>query len=302
MPGRLSGALKKAAFMAISLLLLPAPGAGAGEDFESGLREGRRHGAEMLSRHSQSLKPSAVEEETLPGYGTETREELQTEGARWTGDPEGMRTEADGAIRGGDPATSDAAGFLKRSSEQRPAFTIDPKTDPVIAGSRNAIENPLSSCEKKETCTEYTESSWNEQKECYSQATLSRHLCNVKKTVTVTVIPQETEITYEIHIETEDGCGGYRAAGNCETFSNRCLKTTRLRTEKPSARTGNIPTSARAPWLKVPTAPSTAPRAATRPGRAASCGFASIPNFPTRRGRISGYALSRKTPMTARRA
>ena len=226
MPGRLSGALKKAAFTAISLLLLPAPGAGAGEDFESGLLEGRRHGAEMLSRHSQSLKPSAVEAETLPGYGPETREELQTEGVRWTGDPEGMKAEADGAIRGGDPATSDAAGFLKRSSAQRPAFTIDPKTDPVIAGSRNAIENPMSSCEKKEVCTEYTESSWSEQKECYSQATLSRHLCNVKKTVTVTVIPQDTEITYEIHIETEDGCAGYRAAGNCETFSNRCLKTT----------------------------------------------------------------------------
>lgn len=226
MPGRLSGALKKAAFTAISLLLVPAPGAGAGEDFESGLQEGRLYGAEMLSRHSQALKPSAVEEETLPGYGTEAQQELETEGTRWAGDPEGMKAEADGAIRGGDPATSDAAGFLKRSSEQRPTFTIDPKTDPVIAGSRNAIENPLSSCEKKEVCTEYAESSWSEQKECYSQATLSRHLCNVKKTVTVTVIPQDAEITYEIHIETEDGCGGYRAAGNCETFSNRCLKTT----------------------------------------------------------------------------
>jgi len=84
--------------MAISLLLLPTPGAGGGEDFEAGLQEGRLHGTEMLSRHSQILRPSDVEAEALPGYGTETQKELQSEGARWTGDPEGMRAQAEGAI------------------------------------------------------------------------------------------------------------------------------------------------------------------------------------------------------------
>ena len=225
MPGCLSGALKKAAFMTISLLLLPTPGAGAGEDFEADLQEGRVHGTEMLSRHSQILKPSAVDTEALPGYGTEGRQKLQTEGVRWTENPEKMRNKAEGTIQGGDPATSDAPRFLKRSSAQRPAFTIDPETDPMIVSSKRAIESPLSSCEKKETCTEYTESLWNEQKECYDQATLSRHYCNVKKTVTM--IPLETaETAYETHIETEDRCGNYKAARNCETFSNRCLGTT----------------------------------------------------------------------------
>ena len=235
MPGRLSGALRKAAPAAISLLLLQAPSPGAGEDFEAGLREGRIHGAEMLSRHSQTLSPPAVETEALPGYGTQTRRELQTEGSRWTGDPEGMRAEAESAIRGGDPATSDAPGFLKRSSAQRPSFTIDPETDPVIAGSGRAIEDPLSSCEKKEVCTEYAESSWSERKECYEEATLSRHYCSVKKTVTLIPLDAESrrrgsranaETGYETRIETDDGCVGYKAARNCEPFRSRCLETT----------------------------------------------------------------------------
>ena len=88
------------------------------------------HGTEMLSRHSQILRPSDIETEALPGYGTESRQELQTEGTRWTGDPEGMRAEAEGTIQGGNPATSDAPGFLKRSSAQRPTFTIDPENGP----------------------------------------------------------------------------------------------------------------------------------------------------------------------------
>ena len=236
MPGYLSNGSIKTAFTVISLLLLPTVAARAGEDFEAGLREGRLHGTEMLSRHSQTLSPSEIEPEALPGYGTQTRQELRQEGSRWTGDPEGMKTEAGGKIRGGDPATSDAAGFLKRSSAQRPAFTIDPKTDPMIAGSKRAIEAPLSSCEKKEVCTEYAENLWNEQKECYEEATLSRHYCNVKKTVTV--IPRDTEsrrraahaaaeTTHETRIETDDGCADLVAAGNCETFRNRCLGTTR---------------------------------------------------------------------------
>lgn len=235
MPGCLSGAFRKAAFTAISLLLLPGYGAGGGEDFEAGLREGRLHGTEMLSRHSQILRPSDAGTEALSGYGTENRQELRTDGARWTGDPEGMREEAEGAIHVGDPATSDAPGFLKRSAAQRPSFTIDPETDPMIAGSRRAIESPLSSCEKKEVCTEYAESFWNERKECYEEATLSRHYCNVKKTVTLIPLDTEsrrrdasadTETTYETRIETDDGCAGHKAARNCETFRNRCLGTT----------------------------------------------------------------------------
>lgn len=237
MPGYLSNGSIKTAFTVISLLLLPTVAARAGEDFEAGLREGRLHGTEMLSRHSQTLSPSEIGPEALPGYGTQTRQELRREGSRWAGDPEGMKTEAAGKIRGGDPATSDAAGFLKRSSAQRPAFTIDPRTDPMIAGSKRAIEAPLSSsCEKKEVCAEYAESLWNEQKECYGEATLSRHYCNVKKTVTV--IPRDTEsrrraahaaaeTTSETRIETDDGCADLAVAGNCETFRNRCLGTTR---------------------------------------------------------------------------
>lgn len=222
MPGYSEGALRKAAFTAISLLLLPVLGAVA--DFEDGLREGRIHGAEMLSRHSEALGPSAVEEEALPGYGTEALGELRSEGARWTGDPEGMRTEAEGAIRGGDPATSGAPAFLKQSAAQRPAVTIDPETDPVVASSRDAIESPLSSCEKKEVCTEYAESILNEQKECYEEATLSKHLCGIKKTVTV--IPGEDGSEPETRIETDDGCSDYEAAGNCEPFGSRCLAST----------------------------------------------------------------------------
>ena len=223
--------------MAISLLLLPTIAARAGEDFDAGLEEGRRHGTEILSRHSGVLSPSALEPEALPSYRTETQHELRQERSRWTGDPEEMRSEAEGKIQGGDSATSDAAGFLKQSSAQRPTFTIDPQTDPMIASSKRAIENPLSSCEKKEVCTEYTESLWNEQKGCYDQATLSRHYCNVEKTVTLIPLDTESrrrishaaiETTYETHIETDDRCVGYKAAGNCEPFRSRCLETTEI--------------------------------------------------------------------------
>ena len=222
MPECSSGVLKKAAFMAISLALLSAGAGGAG-DFEEGLREGRLHGTEMLSRHSQTLSPSAAEGEALPGYGAETRRELLGEGERWTGDPEGTRAEAERVIRSGDPATSDAAGFLRRSSGRRSEFAMDPERDPVIAGSRDAIEGPPSSCEKKEKCTGYAENSWNERKECYDQATLSRHYCNVKKTVTL--VPRDDGTGYETRIETDDGCADYEAERRCESFSSRCLKT-----------------------------------------------------------------------------
>ena len=217
MPGCLLKGLGKTAFMAISLLLLPI--SGAGEDFESGLREGRLHGADMLSRHSEALRPPAVGEEAPPGYGTESLEELRSEGARWTGDPEGMKTEAEGTIQGGDPDTSDAPEFLRQSSAQRPAVTIDPETDPLVTSSSDAIESPLSSCEKKEVCTEYAKSILKEQKECYDEATLSKHRCSVKKTVTA--VPGESEP--ETRIKTDDGCTGYEAARNCEPFRSRCL-------------------------------------------------------------------------------
>ena len=214
MPGYLSGALRKTAFMAISLLLLPPVAARSGEDFDAGLQEGRLHGTEMLSRHSEILGPSAVEPEALPGYGTQTQQELRQEGSRWTGDAEGMRTEAEDRIQGGDPSTSDAAGFLKRSSAQRPAFTIDPETDPMIAGSKEAIEKPLSSCEKKEECAEYAENSWSEREECYDQATLKRNSCNVKKTVTVT---RSTESWRYMTLEIDRNDGGVGFSASVDT-------------------------------------------------------------------------------------
>lgn len=211
MPERLSNALKKTAFMAISLLLLPAFAARAGEDFEAGLEEGRRHGAEILSRHSGALSPSAVEQEALPGYGAGTQQELRREGSRWTEDPEGMRTEAEGTIQGGDTDTSDAPGFLKRSSAQRPVFTLDPETDPMIRNSKDAIENPVTQCEKKEVCTEYAESSWDEREECYDQAALRRISCDVIKTVTETE-STETWRYMTIEIDRNDGGVGFSAS------------------------------------------------------------------------------------------
>ena len=211
MPEHLSNALRKTAFMMISLLLLPALLARAGEDFEAGLEEGRRHGTEILSRHSSALRPSAVTPETVPGYGAQTEGELRREGSRWTENPDGMRTEAEGAIQGGDPATSDAPGFLKQSSAQRPSFTIDPETDPMIRNSTEAIENPISQCEKEEVCTEYAESSWNEREECYDQATLQRVSCNVKKTVTVTE-STETWRYMTLEIDRNDGGVGFSAS------------------------------------------------------------------------------------------
>lgn len=317
MPGCLSGALRKAAFMAISLLLPPTPGAGAGEDFEAGLREGRLHGTEMLSRHSQILRPSDIETEALPGYGTESRQELQTEGTRWSGDPEGMRAEAEGAIQGGDPATSDAPGFLKRSSAQRPAFTIDPQTDPVIASSRRAIESPLSSCEKKETCTEYAESSWNEQKECYEEATLSTHYCNVKKTVTL--IPRDPdesrkrttsgmdrnwedigfpagsdaddETIYEIQIETEDGCADYKAAGNCETFRNRCLDTTKTPDGETVCLNRKYTYLCASPLVEGPGCPRLRAGGCYQTGSRCVMRFREHPEFPDPPGRNLGVCL-----------
>ena len=110
MPGYLSNGSRKAAFIAISLLLLPALAAHAGDDFEAGLEEGKSHGTEILSRHSEILRPSAATPEAVPGYGERTRQELSSEGSRWTDNPEEMRTEAEGTIQGGDPATSDAPG------------------------------------------------------------------------------------------------------------------------------------------------------------------------------------------------
>ena len=291
MPGCLSGSLKKTAFMAISLLLLPTPGADAGEDFEAGLREGRVHGTEMLSRHSQILKPSAVEAETLPGYAGDTQQKLRREGVRWTENPEEMRNKAEGTIQGGDPATSDAPGFLKRSSAQRPAFTIDPETDPVIASSKRAIEDPLSSCEKKETCTEYTESLWNEQKECYEEATLSRHYCNVKKTVTVIPLDTAEETTYETHIETDDSCVGYEAARNCETFSNRCLGTTETQDGETVCLNREYTYLCASPLVEGPDCPQLREEGCHQTGARCVMRFREHPEFPDPPGTDLGVCL-----------
>ncbi len=165
----------------------------------------------MLSRHSESLRPPAVGTEALPGYGTQTVRELRDRGDRWTGSPESMRTEAEDAMQGDDPATSGAPGFLRRSSAQRPVFTIDPETDPVIARSRGAIESPLASCEKTEVCAEYAENSWNEREECYDQAAFGSASCDVKKTVTET----ESTETWEymtLEIDRNDSGAGFSAS------------------------------------------------------------------------------------------
>ena len=211
MPGCLSSGSRKTAFIVISLLLLAASETRAGEDFEAGLEEGRSHGTEILSLHSEILRPSSATSEAVPGYGAESQQELRREGSRWTEDPEGMSAEAEGAIQGGDPHTSDAPGFLKRSSAERPVFTIDPETDPMIRNSKDAMENTVPQCEKKEVCTEYAESSWNEREECYDQATLQRISCDVIKTVTVS---ENTEtwryMTFEIN--RNDGGVGFSAS------------------------------------------------------------------------------------------
>ena len=60
MPGCLPSGSRKTAFILISLLLLAAPATRAEEDFEAGLEEGRSHGTEILSRHSEILRPSAA--------------------------------------------------------------------------------------------------------------------------------------------------------------------------------------------------------------------------------------------------
>lgn len=214
MPLSLSKGLRKPAFIAISLLLLPALAAHAGENFEAGLEEGRSHGGEILSRHSEILRPQAATPEAVPGYGAATQQELRREGSRWTEDPEGMRTEAEGAIEGGDQATSDAPGFLKQSSAQRPVFTIDSETDPMIRNSRDAMENPVSQCEKREVCTEYAESSWNEREECYDQATIQRVSCSVIKTVTVT---ERTESWKYMTLEINRNDGGVGFSASMDT-------------------------------------------------------------------------------------
>ena len=214
MPACLSNASKKTAFIVISLLLLGASSTRAGEDFEAGLEEGRNHGTEILSRHSEILRPSVATPEAVPGYGAQAQQELLHKGSRWTEDPEGMRSEAEGAIQGGNPPTSDAPGFLKRSSAQRPVFTIDPETDPMIRNSRDAMENTAPQCEKKEVCTDYAESSWNEREECYDQATLRRISCSVIKTVSVT---ENTEAWRYMTLEIDRNDGGVGFSASIDT-------------------------------------------------------------------------------------
>ena len=75
----------------------------------------------------------------------------------------------------------------------------------MIRNSRDAIENTAPQCEKKEVCTEYAESSWNEWEECYDQATLQSVSCNVIKTVTVT---ENTETWRYMTLEIDRNDGG----------------------------------------------------------------------------------------------
>ncbi len=151
-----------AVFMTISLALIFAPAAGGGDDFREALDQGRRHGEEMLSRHSSALNPSSPQ--TVPGYGEAERQEFIREGERWTGNPEGMREEGAGRIQSGDPVTSDAAGHLKQSSAKRPA---SPETGSVTANSEMPIESP--SCGESGVCE--TEVRCAEGDECFDTQT-----------------------------------------------------------------------------------------------------------------------------------
>ena len=196
--------------MTISLLLFQAVFTQAEEVFDSALEEGKRHGEEMLTRHSDILKPSDIPPDALPGYPVEKREEIEREADGWISDTEGMRTEGENLIRSGDPETSNASGFLEKSSEQRPVFIIDPETDPVIRNSKKAVEKPFSDCEKKESCLEYHDISWNERKSCYEETPLENVTCDVTKTV---VIEETTEIWkyMTLEIDRNDSGAGFSA-------------------------------------------------------------------------------------------
>ena len=160
----------------------------------------------------------------------------------------------------------------------------------MIASSKRAIESPLSSCEKKETCTEYTESLWNEQKECYDQATLSRHLCNVKKTVSV--IPLETaETTHETRIETDNGCAGYEAARNCETFSNRCLGTTETQDGETVCLNREYTYLCASPLVEGPDCPQLRSEGCRQTGARCVMRFREHPEFPDPPGTDLGVCL-----------
>jgi len=212
MPGYSQDGLKKVAFFTtISLLLLPVFAVRGAQDFEASLKEGKEYGEEILSRHSDILRPSEVGSEAVPGYEIETQKELRSTGSRWMKNPDSMRTNAEETIKGGEGVTSDAPGSLKRSSAQRPVFTIDSETDPMSKTSTEAIKNPVTQCQKKETCEEYTESSWNEREVCYDQATLNKNSCNVRKTITVKEKTQ-TWNYMTLEIDRNDAGAGFSAS------------------------------------------------------------------------------------------
>ena len=81
----------------------------------------------------------------------------------------------------------------------------------MIRNSKEAIENPTPQCEKEEVCTEYAESSWNEQEECYDQATLLGVSCSVRKTVTTTE-STETWRYMTLEIDRNDSGVGFSAS------------------------------------------------------------------------------------------
>ena len=86
----------------------------------------------------------------------------------------------------------------------------------MIAHSQNAAENPLALCVKTQTCTEHSQNFWNEQKQCWEEATLATHYCHIKKSETPS------------GITTDNRCGSYEAARNCELSESLCLKTSLL--------------------------------------------------------------------------
>lgn len=186
MPGRFSGRSVKAVFTAISLLALFLFPASAREDFDSGLSEGKTYGREILRLRSDVLEPSEVPRGTVPGLGGQSEEDMKRKGTAWKKNPDLMRTEAENETLSGNVETSGAAVFLRRSSVSRPVFAIDPETDPVIRGSRRAIEDPVGECQKIEACAEYSTESWNERESCYDQISTRTVSCEVRKRASVT--------------------------------------------------------------------------------------------------------------------
>ncbi len=180
MPFCFPGASKTTVFTVISLFLLS--GVRADEVFYRSLEEGKIHGERMLSEHEDILVPGNIPKDLLPGYTRGGAREFERKGKKWTDAPDEMTPQAETVSRD----FSGASAFMKESAENRPAFVIDPGTDPVIRNSRDAMENTYKGCGRKETCSQYEDTRWTERRSCYEQVSMERRRCSIKKTVTET--------------------------------------------------------------------------------------------------------------------